>query len=63
MENPLLFNGHQSVGHIKDAFNVEHQFPGTDGFNRAFKRWFVVDILQRVTALHVQVFVSLPNTC
>lgn len=57
-EKPLLSNRRHSVGRSKDAFNVEHQFSGTDGFKRAFNHWFVVDIPQGATALHVQVFVS-----
>lgn len=56
---PLLCNGRHSVGHVEDTCNVEHQFCGTDGLKRAFKRCFVVDIHPGVTALHDQVFVSL----
>lgn len=58
---PLFCNGRHSAGHMEDAVNVEHQFSGADGLKRAFKHQFVVDIHQGVTALHVQVFVSLPN--
>lgn len=58
---PLSFNGCRSLDHIEDALNVEHQFAGADGLKRAFKHQLVVDIQQGGTALHVQVFVSLPN--
>lgn len=51
----------RSLDHIEDALNVEHQFAGADGLKRAFKHQLVVDIQQGGTALHVQVFVSLPN--
>lgn len=54
-------NGRRSVRHLEDALNVEHQFSGVDGLKRAFKHWSGVDIHQRVTALHVQVFVSIAN--
>lgn len=58
---PLSFNGCRSLDHIEDALNVEHQFAGADGLKRAFKHQLMVDIQQGGTALHVQVFVSLPN--
>lgn len=57
----LCCNGHHSGGHIKCAFNVEHQFSAADGLKRAFKHQCVVDIHWGVTALHIQVFVSFPN--
>lgn len=59
----LFCNGRRSFAFIEDAFNVEHHFAGTDGLKRAFKRRLVVDIHRGATALHVQVFVSLPNAC
>lgn len=58
---PLSFHGCRLLDHIEDALNVEHQFAGADGLKRAFKYRLVVDIQQGGTALHVQVFVSLPN--
>lgn len=57
----LFCNGRHSVSHIEDVLDVEHQFSATYALKRAFKRRLVVDIHQRVTALHVQVFVSLQN--